>query len=435
MNKSENRHMNVFQAYSQNGLLPIENNISRGLAILLQEKPGLLMLLLNEIIKKKKNDTAVSLPTGEYTVDFQRSVKSFEYYSTVIGVALTSEDIILSEETAVAEDRKYITDISVFYDDTLIIIEVKRTSENCENQLREQLNSYKSQYNSDDYDPIGDVVVSINWTEIIEMLTSFIKMSENSSDRLTADYYEHLKCHFPNWFPVRRLDSISAESRYNEQITNRLERVKELYVSSFDEDLVGRGRTAIPLRENFVTECDLAFDESRKSVKILLHPSDTCWQFWNLKSRYNYEKDLLSTNIQYIIINGCSISVEVNPYIKFSHFSRGQMWLEFNKTYDVRDLFRFAKSIVGRKKADKWDDLWGTIKSKSEYYTPDDLTKAIKEFDEKFKGKKTYADVSLGFDVIGYVSFADAQKIDSSDENIVSFLKDYISTVIKYIAK
>ena len=47
MNKSSNRHMNIFESYTQSGNLPIENNISRIFAILLQEYPSLLMLFIS----------------------------------------------------------------------------------------------------------------------------------------------------------------------------------------------------------------------------------------------------------------------------------------------------------------------------------------------------------------------------------------------------
>ena len=62
MNKSSNRHMNIFHSYTQNESRPIENNISRGFAILLQEHPALLVLLLDKI---QKDSSALSALEGD----------------------------------------------------------------------------------------------------------------------------------------------------------------------------------------------------------------------------------------------------------------------------------------------------------------------------------------------------------------------------------
>jgi hypothetical protein len=62
MEKNMNKHLNLFHHYNQSGSIPIENNISRGLAIILQEEPGLLIVVprikttINIKIKYKKTD-------------------------------------------------------------------------------------------------------------------------------------------------------------------------------------------------------------------------------------------------------------------------------------------------------------------------------------------------------------------------------------------
>lgn len=143
MNKSSNRHMNVFQAYTQKKERPIENNVSRGFAIVLQESPSLFMLFLQKLNEelKTKNVPEIPFPQGEYTVDFQRKADSFhEEVNTLIGVTLTANE--LEEPTDKSEgslDRDFITDISVSFDDVLLFIEVKRTDENCKKQVEKQL--------------------------------------------------------------------------------------------------------------------------------------------------------------------------------------------------------------------------------------------------------------------------------------------------------
>ena len=439
MNKSNNMHMNIFEGYDQNGKLPIENNISRALAILLQEEPGLIMLLLQKISEKNKNNGfKVYFPACGYTVDFQKQVKDFNYYTNVIGVALTSEDIMLSNDidSVTAEERQYITDISLFYDDTLIIIEVKRTNENCEQQLREQIKRYKD-LNKENGDTVKSIVVSINWTEIIELIMSFIEMTDKSAGRIVMDYCDYLKRYYPEWFPVKRLNELADDEKDYDRIMQRLHQIKELYVKKIlpEQTLIGGSRAAIPLNEDFVSECHIEYDKEHKRINVMLHPSDTCGQFWSLIKLYNKGNDFLSKSKQTITLEeyGKTINVSIVPYIKFSHFSRGLMWLALReRDYDTTELFDFAKSFTGRKKDETWDKLWESIKAKKEFFSEDDLTAAEKEFDEIYKDRKAYADVSLGFDIIGYIDYTDAKKLDENDL-MVEFLEKLINGIITEI--
>ena len=61
MNKSGDKHMNIFQAYTQQSEHPIENNLSRGLAIILQESPALFMRFI-----AKLNTQAQCIPWKKY---------------------------------------------------------------------------------------------------------------------------------------------------------------------------------------------------------------------------------------------------------------------------------------------------------------------------------------------------------------------------------
>ena len=47
-----NRHLNIFEHYTQKGSLPIENNVSRGLAILLDQDSLLLDRFIDYINEK-----------------------------------------------------------------------------------------------------------------------------------------------------------------------------------------------------------------------------------------------------------------------------------------------------------------------------------------------------------------------------------------------
>lgn len=94
MNNYSDKHLNVFQAFTQSGNLPIENNISRGLVILFQEEPALLMMFI-ELIRSRLKTIGIEGINGEYNVLFQTDTRSeeFEFASKLVGVSLTANEI------------------------------------------------------------------------------------------------------------------------------------------------------------------------------------------------------------------------------------------------------------------------------------------------------------------------------------------------------
>ena len=122
MNSMSNIKMNLFEHYSQEGCLPIENNISRILARILNENVYIFSSFINKI--NEKSNTSLGTVETKYNVDFQRTVKDInvDCYNKVVGVALTA--IELQEECSNEEvNENLITDIIIEnFNDTLIII-------------------------------------------------------------------------------------------------------------------------------------------------------------------------------------------------------------------------------------------------------------------------------------------------------------------------
>ena len=96
---------------------------------------------------------------------------------------------------------------------------------------------------------------------------------------------------------------------------------------------------------------------------------------------------------------------------------------------NIHDWLDFADKITGRKKLDSWDSLKEVILKNKDFFDGITINNFLCEFTNKFEGKKTYADVSCGFEVKAYIPFDEAQKLDH-DEVFVNFLNSYIKTII-----
>ena len=144
-----------------------------------------------------------------------------------------------------------------------------------------------------------------------------------------------------------------------------------------------------------------------------------------------------------ITINGMQICVRIFPYIKFSNWQKGTLWIEGRdlKQYDIDAWISFANDYVGRSKRStngSWGDISDCIAEKLQGRVFSE--KEINEFREGFRlqfieSNRTTADKSCGFQVEAYIPYKEAQKLDTSesDTRIATLLHNYISEIQSYI--
>ncbi len=107
MGNRKNKHLNIFYHYSQAAADPIENNISRGLAIILDSNPFILdrlFDLVNNKISSPVSSTVlanlamlqkIEKPQREYEVNIQMNTTQIEpEYSNILGITLTEAILV-----------------------------------------------------------------------------------------------------------------------------------------------------------------------------------------------------------------------------------------------------------------------------------------------------------------------------------------------------
>lgn len=95
---NNNRHLSIFEHYGQAGALPIENNVSRGIAILFGENTLFLDRYIDYLNEKcrQKGAPPLSKPQRKEDVDIgiQQTIKGIigncESAKTVVGITLTT---------------------------------------------------------------------------------------------------------------------------------------------------------------------------------------------------------------------------------------------------------------------------------------------------------------------------------------------------------
>jgi hypothetical protein len=176
---NNNRHLNMFEYYTQKGSLPIENNVSRGLAILLNQNSLLLDRFIDYVNGKcldKKSTCAVPKPQKftDKEIGIQQQitkiVQSYPNPQYIVGITLTTSSPISMIENKHDDNNGLITDIVVSCKDTLVIIEVKRNANDARYQLKQQVKSVSAEVVRQGGNLPDSQLLDGTWEEIISIL-------------------------------------------------------------------------------------------------------------------------------------------------------------------------------------------------------------------------------------------------------------------------
>ena len=439
------RHLNLFHHYTHSGTMPIENNVSRGLAIILQEEPGLLFMLLNKL--GLESGETIALPVDSYNIGFQVRCSEFPDVSTLVGVSLTARELT-NDNSELSEnmDDAYnpITDISIMYDDTLIIIEVKRDGTDCRKQLTEQLQKYREfkKNVAGDID-VKETKIDLSWDKVMTLISRYMKMANGKTSRIVSDYYEEVTTQFPSWAPREPLGNLEANE--TERIMQRIDVIKKIYINKYSlSDGLMYGRGAIPLDFEWASEYNVNLQNDFKDEKgnrktyltLGIWPSDTCSQYWTLKRKIK-SFDFFKKRYNTVTLNsGEIVKIRVLPYIKFCHFNKGIMWI-FNDDFSENhtdELVEWANNgLTGKWKKESWEELQKDMERISAF-SPEKKKKFESDFAELFKNTdRSYVTASLGFEVYAYIPYEKARLLDSDfnapEPELVSYMKEVVDKI------
>ena len=405
-----NIKMNLFEHYTQNGCIPIENNISRILARILNDNVYIFSSFINKV--NEKSNIPLGTVETEYSVDFQRVVSDIDidYYNQVIGIALTAEELQETENIDVETNKNLITDIIIEnYKDTLIIIEVKRTNENCMYQLERQIQSI---INCKD---IKYEKISMKWEDIVEILGNYIKSSKQH-DIVVEDYYNYLKHYYKQWFPATSLDKCDSQEFTDNRIEILLQNIQNI---SNNELEVTKKWVQV---KNWGWTKHIHISAENEFLYLKMWPGDSGQQFYNLMPNSSLKFVTEPINNLELKVKNSAIKVEslVNPYLKVSDAFAG--WIasgnldkqHYKNKLDYQNIFN---SLHGKWNKNDIDNDF--IKDNKSLLNEIDTIKLINKdnFMERIQHilnntNRTQIIISLGFYVEFKISMEELKKVD-----------------------
>jgi len=422
----KNHHLNLFHFYGKSKKQFLEDNLTRGLAICLENDPILLDRFLRAILKENFDNLFRTVGGSDnLMINVQERAKDFEGVQTVFGVPLTTRELSGFEDSEPQGVDNPITDLSIQINDNLILVEVKRTKEDCRSQLQNQVEKMNETID-------GDLVITyeeeFKWGTLMDLYRHTLNFQREvkSVNLFTYDYYHFVKRQYPAWFENVPFGEISFPSnikdnpKLKELIEVRLNVIKEKMLEIWNkergrkDDLV-YNRANIPVPDyNWVDEINIEpiVDDGHKYIAVKVWPGDTKHQgssIYQSDKTFDWPKK----------ISGYEFVVQ--PYLKFS--GRGGLcWIHTKQISDVDTHKRsFFKKYTGRWTRKNNDSIWE--KKNADWIDFDKILNKVNgvektwqkesEFDEKIQNSnRTVFNVSTGFEIEVRIPYSNAQEID-----------------------
>ncbi len=422
--KEQNDHLNIFHFYGNNDEQYYENNLTRGLAICLENDAVLLDRFLRNVINKTENKI---FPIQEIRINVQKKASQLTNIDKLIGVAMTAEELSEKSPDKSIETGNPVTDLTIQINDTLIVIEVKKNKQDCRAQLINQLERIAkiNELPSTEFEPIN-----YSWEDVMALIRNTLKFQKNinSKNRFTDDYYQFIKRKHPAWLGAIKLNEIrfpknlendTIESTQKELIEVRLNVLKKKILESWNkekglnQELVYE-RANLPVSEySWVDEVSIEPETNGNNyIAIKIWPGDTKTQgysIFNTNRPFEWPKRIEGSDFRVI------------PYIKFAH-RQGLCWINLkDKSNPITHTGDFFYKYTGKWNRDEanpnqwihqganWSEFNNILKD----ITPGGDWKKISGWDDKIQdSNRSFFNISVGFAISVLLKYKQAQKLD-----------------------
>jgi hypothetical protein len=403
-----NRHLNIFHFFNNHEQQFIEDNISRGFAVCLQNDNQLLDNVLKNILPENIYQDLFNTDEPNYylQIDVQRNTNELSGFNNIIAVACSETEIKDFTIFSARKTENPITDLTIEIRDTCIIFEFKRTEEDCGSQLKGQAEKVKE--NSETENEI--IYKDFSWEKIVKLILNVLSFQKqvNNENQFTKDYKEFIENKYPKWFPHRLLknieypnDTVKYDTKNHYYLNRRLSEIKnQVFGQEFTKYIADRHIIAQDF--GWVNEIHVGYKENKEFINVSIFPGDTKAQglhFFKPNKNIEIPKKIRDYDVYF------------EPYIKFSHFNSGLFWLNPKEKFPLTHNFNFFKQFARRWKKVKWEIFKKELNEIIPNWYNADRCEWINKIE---KTNRTYFDLSVGIYIAVYIPFKIAQKMDNS---------------------
>ena len=432
-----NRHLNIFHTYTKfNREQQLENDLTRALAICLQEDTLFLHSVLRAILDQQSYDSLFMDSSGEnkIAIEIQQNVDALQAFNKLYAVSITGLELSPSHfySQKKAESKDHITDLVVLVNDIAVIAEIKPGNSDCTWQLAQQAHKAieSTQINFADVVP-----VDLNWKKlmaIVVQVSNFNRASGNNS-RFLIDFIQFIRGHNRTWLPVAQfsslLNSMTKVQAYRERVNAVL-----LSMADQHEVLDYSNRMGLKLNLGWAQEILINFAEYNKSEVALYFgfwPGNTKGQGTRMFAEMGKKQWTPPSTIN---LFGQSFQVIWGYEIKFCHFNAyvSNLVIDDSKVKPGKQILSKQTHDKYTGKYDRQD--WGTLEKFLDDYLVEDFNwrKALGWNTHFVNTNRSYLTLSIGYEIETVVPVSFLQQIDTSQSDFANLTALFIEMKDKY---
>lgn len=427
-----NQHLNIFRFYNESSEKEfIENNLSRAFAICLTNNSLFLNEYIKSIVTADDFDYLFSSigENEQYSIDLQIDTATIEKvsYRKVYAVAMTTDkNLNMSDFFSQSDfgEKKNITDIIISIKDIAIIIEVKRTGEDCKAQLYNQVLPFIR----DNFEVIPK---KHSWQETVKLLEKInhLQILSRQYSVFVSDFLQLSEIRFPEWFEPKPFNVLPFSNQHGTTKYNQLAKRMRQALSSSNYDLLGYyDRLGISVPFGWASEIIPEFQyyensQDKEYITFYIWPGNTKQQGYSI-----FNKPLDWHNKTRLTVRNKEYEIEIAFVIKLCHFNRYVSGINFypknvSKPIHTSDNFH--------NKSGKWNrDSWTELeKFFDEHFVSEfDWRSKCNWADNFLNTDRNYLTMSIGYEVCMFIPYSEFRRIDKTEADIKQ-LSDFINDI------
>lgn len=420
-----NSHLNIFKTYTKtNTIYQLENDLTRALAISLQEDTLFFHEVLKDIFKGSNlyntlfedldNEVIVS-------IEIQKAASQISEFEHVFAISLSENEMADFWSQRYNAEYDPICDLVISINNIVMVIEAKRDRVDCTAQLYNQIvNIFKKQ--GKELSECKDQVTpfDLNWSKLMSIAVkaaSFEKTTGNQN-RFLNDFIQLVKEHNFRWLPESPL--VSLRPTYREAIKRRVTSAVNLFCEKTENvsKLPYNDRLGCSFSKEWANELLFDIDAKTGDLVALTYPGNTKGQGYSIfQSDPEFSKELEINANQYKVNMGYHIKFSGQSYITGLWFSEDQVK---QKLYTTSNFHQYTGKV---KKGD-----WSKIEELLDSSVTFDWREQCK-WNEKLKhSNRTQFHMSFGYEISIRIPFYELRKLDQT-KNDLSNLVELITQI------
>lgn len=419
-----NSHLNIFKSYTNtNRTFQLENDLTRAIAISLQEDSLFFHEVLKEILKGTNfyNQLFESLESETcIKISIQKKASQISNFDHIFAISLSESTI--NDFWAQNHNKNYdpICDLVIQINNIILVFEAKRDNVNCTAQLYNQILNITNteidhkNFVKENYEK-KITPFDLNWPKLmgIAVKVSSFEKTVNSQNRFLSDFISLVKQHNFRWLPEPPISALQPTDKG--AILKRLESViVEVSKNTNINRLDYNDRLGIEFNKHWAKEILFNINE-KGNLSVSIYPGNTKGQGYSLfENNPKFKENLYILGEEYNTIYSYHIKLT-----SFQKYFQGLWFSEKNIKKPLYTKVNFNKYTGRKKRGNQWEELESLFDESLDY----DWRKQCDWKNAVLNSGRNQFDISFGYEVLINIPFEKLKELDQKQSELDNLIE------------